>query len=345
MDKIEIIGLVVAIFGLASFSIIFTVLYSNYSKSLIKETREGKNDIELIDEAVYDNLAHIKNRRKIIKTIKSIGFYGLMIIIIPFFVIALVTKFSNNITVFDKGIIVVATGSMSEIHDDNQYLIDEGKTDQFDAYEIIVLEKVESNDELNTYDVISYIDKKTGKNIIHRIVGKITKPDGTIEYVTRGDANNSDDSYRPTLEDIVGKYTGTHIPFVGSFVLFMQSSIGMITVFSLLYCLIMMEYFSKKIDKAQNDRLAILSDVIDYSKETQKGFAKANYVEHIYYKGYEYLFNENGFVEKIELKEGPYLDESNTSIIKVIDDGSNQEVISKEVIDVNNNKDIEEKKG
>ena len=340
MSNIEIIGIVVAIFGLTSFSIIFTVLYSNYSKSLVKECQDGKRDIELIDEAVYDNLAHIKNRRKIIKTIKSIGFYGLMIIIIPFFIIAVITKFSNNITVFDKGIIVVATGSMSEKHEDNDYLLENNLNNQFDAYEIIVLEKIESDSELKLYDVISYMDTKSGKNIIHRIVGTTVRSDGTIEYITRGDANNSDDSFRPTLENIVGKYTGAHIPFVGSFVLFMQSSIGMITIFSLLYCLIMMEFFSKKIDKAQNDRLAILSEVIDYSKETKKGFAKANYVEHIYYKGYEYLFNENGFVDKVEIKDGPYLEKSDTSIIKVIDDGSNQEVISKEVIDIQDESNI-----
>lgn len=332
MDKLEIIGLIVALLGLGSFSVIFTVLYSTYTNSLVKEYKNGKRDIELIDEEIYDNLAHIKHRKKVIRTIKSIGFYGLMIIIAPFFIMALISKFNNDVTMFaNKGIIVVATGSMSEIHEDNQYVIDNNLENQFDAYEIIVLEKVTSDGQLAIYDVISYVDD-SGRNIIHRIVGKNTRADGTIEYITRGDANNSDDRFRPTINDIVGKYNGSHIPFVGSFVLFMQSSIGIITIVSLFYCLVMMEAFSSKIEKAQKSRIEILSSAIDYSKETTTGKLKANYKEHIYYKGYEYIFDEKGFVDKKEITDKTYLEQSNDTIIKVIN--SEDSIISKQVIDV-----------
>lgn len=334
MDKLEIIGLIVAILGLGSFSAIFTILYSNYTNSLVKEYAAGKKDIELIDESIYDNLAHVKHKRKVIKTIKSIGFYGLMIIIAPFFIMAVISKFNNDVTMFaNKGIIVVATGSMSEIHENNQYLIDKGLDDQFDAYEIIVLEKVTSDSQLEVYDIISYINGD-GVNIIHRIVAKTINADGTITYTTRGDANGSDDSYKPTLDDVVGKYTGSHVPYIGSFVLFMQSSIGMITIISLFYCLIMMEAFSSKIEKAQNSRLKILSSAIDYTNETSLGKLQANYREHIFYKGYEYIFDETGFVDKKEITDETYLEESSDSIVKVIDSSEDETVISKEVIDV-----------
>ncbi|MBE6143045.1 MAG: signal peptidase I [Erysipelotrichaceae bacterium] len=332
MSEIEIIGLIVSILGVGSFATLFTVLYASYCKSAIIEYKTGKRDIEIIDEKIHDNLQHVKKHRKIIKTIKSIGFYGLMVIIIPFFIVALVNKFTGHVTMInDTGILVVATGSMSEKHEVNDYLIKNNLNNQFNAYEIIVIEKVDSDNDLKPFDVISYINDE-GKNVIHRIV-EIKHTSTGIQYVTRGDSNNANDTYHPTLKDIQGKYTGQHIPYIGVFVLFMQSNIGVITIVSLIYCLLMTDRYSAKITKAQDERLKILSEVIDFTSETQKGIMEAKYVENIYYRGFIYTFNELGFIEKKELVDGPYLEESNTSIIKVIDDGREKKIVSKEVID------------
>ena len=340
MSDIEIVGLIVSILGIGCFAALFTILYMTYSNSTINEYKTGKRDIELIDEAIYDNLSYVKKRKKIFQTIKSIGFYGLMIIIIPFFTLSLINKFSGDITMINnKGIIVVATGSMSKKDKNNDYIVKNNLNNQFDAYEIIVIEKVETHDDLKLYDVISFVNDQ-GINVIHRIID-IEYGERGIQYETRGDSNNASDKYRPVLEDIQGKYTGTHIPYLGLFILFMQSYIGIITIVSLIYCLFMIDRFTAKITKTQNDRLDILSEVIDYKTETQRGEIKAKYVESIYYKGYIYLFNENGFIDKKEIKDGPYLEESNTSIIKVIEDGTNSEVISKEVI-IEENKDVKE---
>lgn len=336
MSNIEIVGLIVSILGIGCFAALFTILYMTYSNSTINEYKNGKRDIELIDEAIYDNLSHVKKRKKIMRTIKSIGFYGLMIIIVPFFTLSLISKFSGDVMMINnKGVLVVATGSMSKKN--NDYLITNNLTNQFDAYDLIVIEKVNTDSDLKKYDVISFINDQ-GINVIHRIIDIEYLPDGSIQYETRGDSNNASDKYRPVLEDIQGKYTGIHIPFVGLFILFMQSYIGIITIVSLIYCLFMMDKYTTKILKAQNDRLKILSEVIDYKVETKPGGIEAKYVETIYYKGYEYLFNENGFIDKKEIENGPYLKESNTSIIKVIDDGNKSKVISKEVVIEEDNK-------
>ena len=336
MNSIEIVGIIVAVLGIGCFSTIFTILYMTYSKSTINEYKDGKKDIELIDESIYENLSNIKKRRKIIKTIKSIGFYGLMIIIIPFFIFSLINKFTGNVTMIDnKGIIVVATGSMSEVHEDNKYIIENNLDNQFDAYSIIVIEKVTKDSDLELYDVISYVNNK-GINVIHRIIEINQRFDGTIEYVTRGDSNNATDVYRPTLEDIKGKYTGEHIPTLGMFIMFMQSSIGTITIFSLVYCLLMIDYFTNKIIKAQNERLEKLSAVIDYSNETETGRMKANYIETILYKGFCYKFNINGFIDKEEIEDESYLERSNSSMIQILEDEETKEIISEKIlIDIN----------
>lgn len=330
IKDIEIVSIIVSILGVGSFAVIFTILYMTYSNSSIEEFKSGKKDIELIDESIYDNLSNVKKRRKIIRTIKSIGFYGLMIIIIPFFILSFINKLSGNVTMIgDKGVIVVATGSMSEKNKDNDYLIVNNLNDQFDAYSIIVIEKVENDNDLKLYDVISYVNDE-GINVIHRIIKINYLIDGSIEYETRGDSNNATDSYHPQLKDIQGKYTGEKVPLIGMFVLFMQSSIGMITIVSLIYCLLMIDRYTNKILKAQNERLEKLSQAIDYESETELGMMKANYTETIFYKGYSYKFNEEGFLDKEEISDKDIFKKSENSIIKIIEDKNTNDIISKE---------------
>ena len=336
MSNLEIVGIIVSVLGVGCFAAVFTILYVTYSNSLISEYKSGKKDIELIDESIYDNLSKVKKRRDFIQAIKSGGFYGLMIIMIPFFTISLINKFTGNVTMIgDRGVIVVATGSMSMKNPANDYIITNDLDNQFDAYSIIVIQKVERDSQLKLYDVISYINDN-GINVIHRIVGISFNADGKIQYETRGDSNNASDTYKPTLEDIQGKYINRKIPYLGMFVLFMQSSIGIITVASLIYCLLMIDNFTNKITKAQNERLAKLSEAIDYQTETEMGMMRAHYTEIIHYKGISYKFNEDGFVDKEEIHDEEVLEKSSDSIIKVIENNDTNEIITKEYLIDNN---------
>lgn len=338
---IEIVGLIVSILGVGSFAALFTILYMTYSNSLINEYKSGKRDIELIDEAIYENLSKTKKRKKIIRTIKSVGFYGLMIIIVPFFVMAMVSKFNGSIPMINgKGIIVVASGSMSEKHEENLYLVTQGLDDQFPTYSMIVVEKVDSDSDLKKWDIISFVDD-TGKNTIHRIVKIDYAPDGSAIYTTRGDSNNTDDKYKPVLEDIQGRYTGKYISTIGMFILFMQSSIGIITVVSLVYCLFVIDRLTNKMTKAEEERLEILSSVIDISEETEQGKLKTKFIEKIYYKGISYTFNETGFIEKNEITDPQYLEQSNTSIIRVVETDGDSEVVTQEVVQTPSGKEDE----
>ena len=331
METIEIVGIIVSIIGIGSFAAIFTILYVTYTNATISEFRSGKKDIELIDEAIYDNLAHVKKRREIIKTIKSIGFYGLMIIMIPIFAFSLLNKFSGNVTMLgNQGILVVASGSMSEKNEANGYLIENNLNNQFNTYDTIVIKKVRYESDLALYDVIAFVDSE-GKTVIHRIIDIEFGTDGRIHYETRGDSNNASDKFRPCINDIQGKYTGKKIPIIGMFVLFMQSPIGIITVVGLLYCLFTTDRLTEKLYKEQQKRLDKLSVVIDYENETELGKMNAQYYETIYYKGFIYKFNEEGFLDKEEIKDKDILEKSNASIIKVIEDKDNNEILSEEI--------------
>jgi signal peptidase I len=216
---------------------------------------------------------------------------------------------------------------MSYKNEANSYLFNRNLNNQIQPYDIIVLEKVSKSD-IRMYDVIAYKNDK-GVNIVHRIIDI-----NGDKYTTRGDIYDSSktDSYKPVYEDVIGRYTGKRIPVIGIFILFLQSYAGIITVISLVYCLLMIDRTSEKINKVQQERIDKLEEALDYLDESSSDCMKAEYKETIYYKGYAYMFDENGFIDKTEIKEGPYLEKSNDTIIKEKEDLENNKTTEEVVI-------------
>ena len=296
MNTFELIALLVTAVGVASFATIFTILYRIYANSAVAELEAGKCDVELIDETIITNLKNTKKHRRILRRVKKILFVALMVILVPFLLISVYTKVANGIAmVGGKGLIAVASGSMSEKNSANEYLA--GIDNQFNTYDLIVLEKVESRRDLQLYDVIAYVNDG-GVNVIHRIVGFQPTTSG-LRCVTRGDSNNADDEYKPLVEDVLGKYTGARIPYVGVFVLFLQSYSGLLTLAAVIYCLIMIESVGNRIYNARERRLLFLQETIDFKSETvQDEELESSFTETVYFKEYAYTFDENGFVSK-----------------------------------------------
>ena len=75
-------------------------------------------------------------------------------------------------------------------------------------------------------DVICYLS--SGKAITHRIAGVTAGEEGEVRYVTRGDANNTEDRLPVTADQIQGIWKGGRIGGLGSMILFMQTTTGMI---------------------------------------------------------------------------------------------------------------------
>ncbi len=96
--------------------------------------------------------------------------------------------------------------------------------DSFAAGDLIFSVKADP-EELKVGDVISYME---GSIVVtHRIVEVQTAEDGSIQWITKGDANNTEDTNPVSESKLVGKYI-THIPGLGNFALFMQKPLGMI---------------------------------------------------------------------------------------------------------------------
>ena len=301
MNSFEIIALVVTGVGVVSFAAIFTILYLSYAHSAVSELESGKRDVELIEETIYNNINNDKTMRVVWHRVKQIAFYVAVAILIPFLILSVVSKLNTGVAMIGgKGVIVVASGSMSQKNPANSYLT--FLNNQVDTYDLIFVERVNDASELGVYDVIAFTNNE-GMNIIHRIVG-IEHTDSGIRYVTRGDSNNADDSYKPTFDDVIGKYTDERVPLVGVFVMFLQSYSGIITLAAVIYCLVMIELVSDKVFRGQNARLDVLKQSIDF--ETERQFDDdigSKFVETVRFKDYIYTFDETGFVKKQHISD------------------------------------------
>ena len=317
MDSFEIIAAVTTSVGVLTFAVIFTILYYFYARSSIKELRTGKRDIELMDACIYEMRKSVKIRRRIGKIIKGVCFYGVLALLIPIFALSMFSKLNGNVAMINNhAMMVVASGSMSMKNEENDYLVEKGLDNQFNTYDVIILERVDAN-ELALYDVIAFVDD-TGKNVIHRIIG-IQNEGGAVCYETRGDSNNTSDDFSPRAENIIGRYTNTKISSLGSVIMFFQSVGGIVTLLSLVYCLAMLDHFNGKVKAVEDERLEQLSSVLDLEElQHVKGGLRADFVETLYFKGYAYRFNEKGFLGKDQITDKTYLEKSNSAAIRVV---------------------------
>ncbi|KYG27626.1 signal peptidase I SipW [Alkalihalobacillus trypoxylicola] len=92
---------------------------------------------------------------------------------------------------------------------------------------LILIQKAEQKDRFTVGDVVTY---RTAENVLitHRIIEVINNGQS---YITKGDHNNGPD-IEPVLSDnIVGKYTGITVPYVGYVTQFIQSKQGALILF------------------------------------------------------------------------------------------------------------------
>lgn len=94
----------------------------------------------------------------------------------------------------------------------------------FSANALIFIKDTD-RDELEIGDVICFSVEEMA--VTHRITQIIEDEAGQVAYITQGDANNTEDNYYVYPEQIEGVYIG-HIEEIGAFILFMQTTTGML---------------------------------------------------------------------------------------------------------------------
>lgn len=151
---------------------------------------------------------------------------------------------------------VVKSDSMAQKNEKNTYLKTEGLHNQIQIFDIIVCHHLPAEDELELYDIVVY--KQDDMYVVHRIVG-IEEPNekhpNERHFLLQGDAVDRPDKFPVLYSQMQGIYEGTRIPFLGSFVVFLQSPAGWLCILLVLFAMIATPIIEKKLLEETTDRL------------------------------------------------------------------------------------------
>lgn len=113
-------------------------------------------------------------------------------------------------------------------------------------------------------DVLAFFDPdSTGTAVLTHRVTEITEQDGALAFITKGDANNSEDRTPVPAENLVGAYQ-FRIPGAGNVAMFMQTTAGLVVCVGIpLILLIAYDIIRRRRFEAQNqkDTAALLAEL------------------------------------------------------------------------------------
>ncbi len=187
---------------------------------------------------------------------------------ITIFALSLSVKINEKQPVGRSVVKVVKSPSMATKDPFNKYLYENELNNQIQMFDLVKVSPLPSESELKLFDVVVY--EVNGQMVIHRIVG-INEPDETRaerEFILQGDANRYSDKFPVKYSQMKGIYAGTKVPYVGSFVIFMNSPAGYLCVLLVVFACIAYPVVDKKIKREIDSRMVRMG--ANASSEGQK---------------------------------------------------------------------------
>ncbi len=233
------------------------VLIGNLLKVIIELIRSGIKDKEIVEE-YRKELQEKKHGSRTWSVLSFIASAVVCIVLCGAFLFALTLNVTEN-SFNGSGIPslkVVKSESMSVKHKSNGYLNTNDLNDQIQMFDLIVTDPLPDEFDLKLWDIVLY--ERDDDLIIHRIVG-IEEPNEKHpdkRYFTfQGDASKYKDEFPVTYDMMRAAYSGTRIPFIGSFVMFMQSPAGWLCFLLILFTIIITPIIERKLLKEKEKRL------------------------------------------------------------------------------------------
>ena len=188
---------------------------------------------------------------------------------------------------------VVRSSSMEEKNENNKYLFENDLNNQFPMFSVVVCEQLPAEEDLQKFDIVVY--QYNDMYIIHRIIA-IEEPNedhpNERYFLLRGDSVEYSDKFPVRYSQMLGIYRGTNIPFVGSFIMFLQSPAGAMCMLLIAFAIIIAPIAESILEKARRARLGgFYVDEDDFETEAAK-FAKA--LEKKKAKGMTIYYNRPG---------------------------------------------------
>ena len=273
--------IVVCLIVFIALTAMFAVLITSIIKMRLKVIKGGLADSEILkQEQQVKKAKHTHAARSIVNKILSIFFCTLMLLV---FWLSIGTRIVSSNKVGDTPIVkVVKSGSMATIYEKNEYIAKNNLTNQIKKYDLITLFKLPEENDLKVYDVVMY--ETNGICVIHRIVA-IEEPDEKHDeryFLLQGDANQYPDKFPVKYSQMLGIYKNNRVPYVGSFVDFMQSPVGYLCILLIVFSCVISPIADKKLDKAIEERkikLALLNNKLSFFKSTFSKDVVADYME------------------------------------------------------------------
>ena len=185
------------------------------------------------------------------------------VLFIGVFLFSLALSLSEEKMVGDVPVMrVVQSGSMSKKYEKNTYLFDNDLNDQIQTFDIIVTEKLPDEKDLKLYDIVVYEVDDT--LVVHRIV-KIEEPNKTHPdcrwFTLQGDNVQYPDKTPVLYSQMIAIYNGVRIPYIGSFVSFMQSPAGYLCILLIVFGTIAIPVVEKILEKEREKRLIAIGEL------------------------------------------------------------------------------------
>ena len=179
----------------------------------------------------YD-VESINKRKNKTKTIKKIVEIIAIILIYNIILIIVSSINGKNFNILGYKAYIVTTDSMQpSINAGDIVIVKNGKKDKIGQGDVITFNQ---NDEV----------------ITHRVIKNITE-ENNVEYITKGDNNNTEDTFKVKYDDVIGKMVIT-IPYLGKIISILDNKI--IILILLLVILIIIFRKIEKNEKLENRR-------------------------------------------------------------------------------------------
>lgn len=243
----------IVFFMLASLSIFCISVIMRLTLRLINH---GVEDEKILEEYRKQEKKHKATHSKLF----SYAFSGIVcLVLLVMLIFAFVVKgtegsFVDSLPVYR----VVNTGSMSKKNPQNTYLTKNNLNDQIQTFDLIKTEKLPDEMDLELYDIVVY--ETNGVLVVHRIV-EIEEPNSyhpnCRHFRLQGDAVDAPDRFPVLYEQMHAIYRGERIPFIGSFIMFMQSPAGWLCFLFVFLSIFAMPVLENKLQDAKNRRLLL----------------------------------------------------------------------------------------
>lgn len=244
---------------------LFTYLITVILKQTLRLIQAGLEDDAIQKE--YDEKKKRKRVGKAIDCLVSTVLCAVLLVTFAFSVYVGVRQdsFFKNVPTLK----VVTSSSMASKFKNNTYLFENDLNDQVAVYDLLLTYAIPPEDQLELYDIVLYeID---GKLILHRIIG-IEEPNASHpderHFLLQGDALERPDRFPVLYSQMRGIYRGESVPFVGSFILFMQSPAGWLCILLVIFALVATPILEKRIREQTEKRLAVMGLLDEPKRET-----------------------------------------------------------------------------